>query len=214
MEKKKSIGKGCLIATIVGVAIFFLLILIIPAGVENPTTESVENSPEEQNRALRKVLEGKIKSFDDSFDGSSFRGTVESMSLELAWFGGCAKNIIDGENSDDEEINRLAKQLKEKVSSAQAKEFPLLRKEYAKITNNLMWEHDIEVYVSGDKNKYINFTGGIFAANKNKKEFQNEIHEVLKKFRFTQSRYRWYKGANEYTYYTIYEGRDADIVEY
>ena len=33
-------------------------------------------------------------------------------------------------------------------------------------------------------------------------------------FRFKQSRYRWYKGADEYTYYTIYEGKDTDLVTF
>lgn len=77
-----------------------------------------------------------------------------------------------------------------------------------------MWENDIEVSVTGTNRKYINFTGGIFAANKNKKVFQQRVQEVLNMFRFKQSRYRWYKGESEYTYYTIYKGKDADLFSF
>jgi len=59
----------------------------------------------------------------------------------------------------------------------QTKEFPILRKEYGKIIANKMWENDIEVTTIGTGRRYINFSGGIFAANKNKKEFQTQVPE-------------------------------------
>ena len=34
------------------------------------------------------------------------------------------------------------------------------------------------------------------------------------KFRFTQSRYRWYDGEDEFTYWTIYEGKDSELVSF
>ncbi|ADV48762.1 hypothetical protein Celal_1450 [Cellulophaga algicola DSM 14237] len=94
------------------------------------------------------------------------------------------------------------------------REFPILRKEYAKIIAKKIWENDIDVTSSSRGNRYINFSGGVFAANKNKQEFQEQVNEVLKMFRFNQSRYRWYKGADEYTYYTIYEGKDSDLMSF
>ena len=109
---------------------------------------------------------------------------------------------------------KLERILKSKVSRVQIKEFPNLRKKYAKIVAQKMWENDVEVSANGNGNKYINFSGGVFAANKNRQEFQTKVQEILKMFRFNQARYRWYKGESEYTYYTIYEGKDSELVTF
>ena len=171
-----------------------------------------KKAAEEEKLKQKEQLEREIKSVNDGVDFSTYRGTVDALQMELMLFGTWANIITEGENSDDPEIQKLVNQLKQKVANMQIKEFPKLRKEYANIVAKKMWENDIEVTYNGTNNKYINFSGGIFAANKNKQDFQNEVNEVLKMFRFNQSRYRWYKGADEYTYWTIYEGKDSDLV--
>jgi hypothetical protein len=171
-----------------------------------------KKAAEEEKLKQKEQLEREIKSVNDGVDFSTYRGTVVALQMELMLFGTWANIITEGENSDDPEIQKLVNQLKQKVANMQIKEFPKLRKEYANIVAKKMWENDIEVTSNGTNNKYINFSGGIFAANKNKQDFQNEVNEVLKMFRFNQSRYRWYKGAAKYTYWTIYEGKDSDLV--
>lgn len=47
----------------------------------------------------------------------------------------------------------------------------------------------------------LSITGGAFAANKNIVEFQNTINRDVQHFGFKKIRYRWYKGAEEYTSY-------------
>ncbi|THD66824.1 hypothetical protein E7Z59_13680 [Robertkochia marina] len=158
-------------------------------------------------------LEKEIESLSDGFDFSPYKGTIEALQIEIAMFGAWGDMINEGEDSENPEIQELAKTLKSKVVKIQSREFPRLRKEYTEIASNKMWENDIEVFSNGSKSKYINFTGGVFAANRNKKEIQEQIHEALKMFRFNQSRYRWYEGEDEYTYYTIYEGKDTDLVK-
>jgi len=153
-----------------------------------------------------------LKAINDGVDFTSYRGTIESLQIELVLFSTWANIINDGNKSEDPEIQKLVKQLKPKVVRIQAREFPILRKEYAKIVAKKMWENDIDVYSSSKGNRYINFSGGMFAANKNKQDFQEEVNEVLSMFRYKQSRYRWYKGASEYTYYIMYEGKDSDLV--
>ena len=111
-----------------------------------------------------------------------------------------------------QEVIKLGVKLKSKVSKIQTKEFPNLRKKYAKIVAQIMWESDIDVSVNGTGKKYINFAGAVFATNKNKKDFQIKLQEVLEMYRFNQARYRWYKGEREYTYYTIFEGKDSEPV--
>ncbi|MBX2953470.1 MAG: hypothetical protein KF870_13255 [Leadbetterella sp.] len=169
---------------------------------------------EDKKNNQKERLEREIKSVNDGVDFSTYRGTIDALQMELVLFGTWANIISEGENSNDPEVQKLTKQLKAKVVSMQIKEFPKLRKDYSNIVAKKMWENDIEVTVDGANNKYINFSGGIFAANKNKQDFQNEVHKVLEMFRFNQSRYRWYKGADEYTYWTIYEGKDSDLVAF
>lgn len=173
-----------------------------------------KKAAEEEKRKQKKQLKKEIKSINEGVDFSTYRGSVDALQMELVLFGTWADIIKKGEKSDDSEIQKLAKQLRLKVINYQIREFPKLRKGYANVVAKKMWENDIEVYANGPKNTYINFTGGLFAANKNKKDFQEQVHEVLKMFRFNQSRYRWYDGADEYTYWTIYEGQDSDLVSF
>ncbi len=140
--------------------------------------------------------------------------TIEELQIDIILFGAWAKMIKTSEESEIMEIKKLGQNLKKKVINIQIKEFPNLRDQYSKIVSKKMWEYDINVRANGSGKKYINFTGGLFAANKNKKDFQNQLEEMLNIFRFKQSRYRWYKGADEYTYYTIYSGKDSDLVTF
>lgn len=156
-------------------------------------------------------LERELASLKKGIDFSKYRGSIEDLQFEIILFGTWASLIKENEDSDNEEVKKLAKQLKSKVASIQGREFPKLRREYAKFVASKLWVEDIESYASGTT---INFSGGVFAANRNKQEFQEGIQELLNMFRFRQARYRWYKGADEYTYYTIYEGRDADPVTF
>ncbi|MBP1637321.1 MAG: hypothetical protein H6Q18_110 [Bacteroidetes bacterium] len=80
---------------------------------------------------------------------------------------------------------------------------PAYRKYFAKNLAASLWERDIYVTSSGNGNTIINITGGIFAANKNIQDFQNIIQADVNHFGFKQVRYRWYKGADEFTYYNI-----------
>lgn len=173
-----------------------------------------KKAAEEEKLKQKEQLKREIKSINNGVDFSTYRGTVDALQMELVLFGTWADIIKKGENSDDPEIQKLAKQLKPKVVNLQVREFPRLRKEYADVVAKKMWENDIEVYANGTGNRYINFTGGLFAANKNKKDFQDQLHEILTTFRFNQSRFRWYEGADEYTYWTIFQGKDSELVTF
>jgi hypothetical protein len=169
----------------------------------------------EKEVAVKKAqLERELKSINEGVAFSKERGSIDNLKMDLVLFSAWAKIITEGESSDDPELQKLAKQLKQKVASIQVQEFPKLRKEYANIVGRKLWENDIEVTANGTNHKYINFSGGIFAANKNIKDFQTELNDILKMFRFSQARYRWHKGASEYTYYPIYEGNDSDLVSF
>lgn len=175
--------------------------------------EKAEKAKKEEIVRQKEQLEREIKSIEKGIkfaDGNS----IDALQMDIVVFGTWSKLITESEESENVEIKNLGKKLKSKVSRIQIKEFPNLRKQYAKIVAEKMWENDIEVSANGNGRKYINFTGGVFAANKNKKDFQTQVQEVLKMFRFKQARYRWYKGESEYTYYTIYEGKDSELVTF
>lgn len=172
-----------------------------------------ENAKKEELLKQKEQLEREIKSIDKGIkfaDGN----TIDALQMDIVVFASWAKIIKEAEESKEAEIQNLGKNLKSKVSRIQIREFPNLRKQYAKIVAKKMWENDIEVSANGTGKRYINFSGGVFAANKNKKDFQIQVQEVLKMFRFKQSRYRWYKGESEYTYYTMYEGKDSEPVTF
>lgn len=175
--------------------------------------ENAEKAKKEEIVRQKEQLEREIKSIEKGIkfaDGNS----IDALQMDIVVFGTWSKLITESEQSENIEIKNLGKKLKSKVSRIQIKEFPNLRKQYAKIVAEKMWENDIEVSANGTGRKYINFTGGVFAANKNKKDFQTQVQEVLKMFRFKQARYRWYKGESEYTYYTIYKGKDSELVTF
>ena len=103
-------------------------------------------------------------------------------------------------------------QLKSALRALQLKEFPAMRKNYGKISASKLWESNIEVAVFGTGNTTIQFTGGIFANNANKQEFQTSLNKIFHRLRFKKSIYKWYKYDEEYTYYEISSANDGDIV--
>jgi hypothetical protein len=127
-----------------------------------------------------------------------------------------ANNLLQIESMKLSEVSSVKtkiaiKKLKAKLSGLQSKEFPLLRKLFAKHLAQTMWEHNIYVSVNGSNNSILEYAGGHFANNANIKESQESSHEVLTKFRFKQARYKWYRQANEYTYYKIESPKDSEI---
>jgi hypothetical protein len=114
-------------------------------------------------------------------------------------------------NNGDANIKKLGKDLEAKLIQFQIKEFPKMRADYGKLVGKTLWEHDVDVTVFGSGNNTIEFTGGVFAANKNIKDAQTALQDMLKKLRFDKANYRWYSGADEYDYYDIKSSKDTEI---
>lgn len=186
------------------------------ADTKNKIASELAEKKERESQIESQIdqLKRELESINKGVDFSSYRGTIDALQLELLLFGAWAKLIKESDEIENSEISSLNKSLKSKVEIMQVREFPILRKEYTKFVANKMWENDIDVYSNGSGNKYINFSGGIFAANKNKQDFHNQLNEVLSMFRFKQARYRLDKGADEYTYWTMFEGKDSELVTF
>lgn len=178
--------------------------------------QEVDIETEAKNKEKEQIesLQREIKSIKNGINFSSYRGSVSSLQMELVLFSIWSKMVKKGLSSKNPEIKKLSAQLKSEAQNIQNREFPKMRENYADVAAKLMWENDIYITATGNRNQFINITGGLFSANKNKLDFQNKVFKILEMFRFKQSRYRWYKGADKYTYWTVYKGNDSKPVAF
>jgi Zn-dependent oligopeptidase len=98
--------------------------------------EIAKKELEEKKQQTIEQLEREIKSINKGVDFSTYRGTIDALQIELVLFGTWANIITDNENSEDPKIKSLVKQLRPKVARLQIKEFPIMRKEYAKVVSS------------------------------------------------------------------------------
>lgn len=162
---------------------------------------------------IKEQLDREISSIDKGIDFTSYKESIESIQLELVLFQVWAKKINEAKSSNNNDIKELGEKLETKVKKIQVSEFPKLRKAYGKIVAKKLWVENIDVEVFGNNSKTIQFTGGIFANNKNKQETQETLSEMLNFLRFKKANYKWYEYDDEYTYYDLDSKNDNEIVE-
>lgn len=182
------------------------------------TTTTASNEEPTSNSASGMDLKTKVANNIKSLEGGDDLTKNEMTSatdfqISVALYKAYASIINEGKASTDKEVLKLTNVLQKKVTVSQQKNFPKLRAVYYKFIKNTLWEHDVEVKLSGSGNTTIKFTGAYFAANKNIKTTQETLQEMLTLLRFKQTQYRWYSGEDEFTYYTITSPKDNEIVE-
>lgn len=158
-------------------------------------------------------LKSKISSIDD-FQSSRYRGSVSKLVNEIDLFKEYARFAERIENLDNTEVKKLHSRFVKKLEALQVSEFPKLRKAYAQIVKDKLWVENIEVEVSGGRYTTLQFTGGTFASNRNKQEFQTTLSDILYEFRFKRVNYKWYEYDDEYTYYTLNSMKDSELSKY
>ena len=178
------------------------------ASIEKENNQKIKS----ENSDFINQLRREIISLED-FDGDTYKESVASLQLEIVLFAAWANIINKAEASAEQEINNLGKDLKEKVRQVQVKEFPLMRKSYGEIFDTTLWEHNIDIKVYGTHNNIIELTGVLFADNKNIKDTQTTIQEMLKLLRFDRVNYKWYEYDDEYTYFSLESYNDNEIIE-
>lgn len=163
---------------------------------------------------LKTKIQNNIKSISGGDDLTKNEMTsATDFQITVALFKAYAITINEGKQSADKEVLKLTDELQKKVVASQLKNFPKLRKAYYEFVKNKLWENDVDVKVSGAGNTVLKLSGGYFAANKNIKDSQEALHEMLTLLRFKQTQYTWYNGQDEFTYYTIASPKDNEIVE-
>lgn len=188
--------------------------------------DSIVNVKEQARLDSIKIVEVKIKEEKEigrlgkelksikTFDGSTYRGDVTTLTIEVALFSTWANMAEEAKSNKNRTIQKLGRDILKYLKRLQVKEFPKIRADYAKFLKKMLWEENIVVSNYGTGKSTLQFTGGIFASNKNKKEFQSTLHQTLTDFRFKRTNYKWYKGADEYTYYKIESEKDSEIKTY
>lgn len=178
---------------------------------EENEREEIARQIEERDRFKNQLLRELDSDIIKTGNTSAYRGDLTSLQTELIVFGAW-KILIDQADSDQNpEVQKLGKQLKKKVVALQLKEFPILRREYAKFARSVLWEHDCDVNLGGSKNTTIEFVATAFAANKNIKDSYETLYEQMKMFRFKRVQYKWSKYDDEYTYYTMKTPEDGQL---
>ena len=152
---------------------------------------------------IKDKLQSELDLINAGIDFSKYRGSIKALESEALLFESWVELVNEGDSCENLEIRKIANQIKNNVIKIQTKEFPQLRKEYAKVLSRELWEKDISVFVSGSGNKYLNLTGGTFVSNTNKQEYATDLFKKLFPFRFKELRFRWYEGQDEYTFYRI-----------
>lgn len=148
----------------------------------------------------------------ENFDGSKFN-SIENLKIELALFASWSNLINEGKQIENRNLVQLSNNLEGKVERLQANEFPKMRLRFAEILKKELWTDNIEVSIGGSANSTLTFTGGTFANNANKQEYQSSLSEIFNLLRFKRINYKWYKYDDEYTYYTLTNSPDKALLE-
>lgn len=141
----------------------------------------------------------------DYFDSSHNSDYRYDLLDELNEFKKYWKTIYELKNAyhNDDEIMLLVTKLENEVIRVQKREFPILRKQYAKILSKNLWIEDTDVYCGGSRNTIISFIGYKYATRENVADTQNTESSYLKQFRFKKSIYYWCRGFDSTHSYNI-----------
>lgn len=148
-----------------------------------------------------------------SFKVETLTTSVEGIGLAVGLFNEWAKLLNEGSGTvmSDETAakrNELVRALRKTQTAA----LPILRDQYGPAVRKVLWEDDITARTIGAGFRTIELVGALFAANRNIKKANDTLYPMLMRLRFTRSQYRWYDGADKYTYYKLSPPADDAIV--
>lgn len=123
-----------------------------------------------------------------------------------------AEDIEDAKDSKNPDIIEAAATLKKEASRVQVQMYPIMRKAFAEATSKVLWAVDGDMQVSGAGNRTATFISGEYASNRNIIKSLQSGGELLYDLRFTQVRFKWYKEADEWTYFNIKVPADSEVV--
>lgn len=165
--------------------------------------ERAEREKKEKAELNLDLCNSVLADLRDGYDFSIYYGNkeqlIEGIDQLTAWW----KIALEGHNSEFEENEKAGTELGKMLESIQKREMPNFRKAYGSIMDRVLWENDIDVKTSGRDHSTVTFIGGLFAANRNIKDFHQAALPLLKDMRFDQVRYKWYDSQRDYQYYSL-----------
>lgn len=229
IEKKKAIKKfniGCSLILLLLLGIFIAIVYTCSKNEQSVDFDYVKDFQKptftdenvEVDSSLIKHytdvenIEAEIQSIKDYDINNIYKGTLFSLKAELYYFSGHWNSINNYEEYQNKETEKYIKIYKNELKKLQKRQFPKIRKQYYKVIKEKFWLEDIYVTISGSNYTHLNFTGSIFVNNRNIKDFQDLVNETFLQLRFKFIYYRWYKGQDDYTYYSITSVKDEDPV--
>ncbi len=208
-EKKSGCGTGCavVLAVVLGLAMLGSLV----DGSDSPTTRTVSATSttvdEDEGVPLSDQVGAALETLD-GFDPADFTGSEASLVVGVGMFLAFADLVERAEAADEPEAARL----RQSLAAVQRRAFPRFRDAYGPIARAKVWEDDMDVRTVGGGYRTIQFTGALFAANRNIAEFQRGVIETLQTLRFKRAEYRWYRDASQYQYYDFESPDDGEVI--
>jgi cytoskeletal protein RodZ len=178
----------------------------------NLPEKSASTSTEKSSDITKDILATRIKNLKEPFDSTQYRKDISALEDEIDLFRSYGRIYNEHVYHSDPEVRALAEEYKKQLVILQRSEFPKMRQAYAKMADELMWEKDIDVEVSGTGNKTVTLTGSIFASNSNVKSTQLQLNDIFVKFRFSQVRFKWSEYATEYQSYQTDAPDDGELM--
>lgn len=167
---------------------------------------------QQERKAYLDRVRREINSFG-TFDVRKFTGTNFGFLAVNTAFQVWASMVEEAKRlSLGPEGKALVEQFREGVIEVQKRALPEIRDAYGPHMRKLLWEKNLTAKTLGDGFRTIEFVGGVFAANRNIKAFNDELWETFRILRFKQVRYKWFKEVTEYTYFDIDGPDDGDLV--
>lgn len=202
-----------LLSTVVVGLFVFLAFGSSPPPSSSPSSSPTPASTPTPSVPKPTVLEtlSSAKEALDNFAAHRDFVSKDQVLVALEGLHGIWVAIQDGSQSADDAVSKTAKALSAQMSRAQTAQFPKLRRAWIKAVAAALWENDVKVTCVNQSCTTVQFVGGLFAANANKKKVNDELSPVMRQLRIKQARFKWIDSASEYTYWDYDSPKDSEV---
>lgn len=222
MIKREQTVKYRLFQTIISCIIFVVSVVGCSSQTSNEsirltnlTSESDDKSKpkKSEKEVLKERIEKEIAFIQEKgLDDIQYHKSTSSLGKEVSLFNEWAIDIYRAKLSEDNDIERLGKQLEDLVKEVQERELPLMRKAFYELIYHDFWLENIDVQIKEEDNSSIQFTGHVFYDNKNKQATLDKLRSLFKKLRFQKVSFRTSKYDDSIEYFDLKNPLDTKII--
>ena len=227
MPIAKLMRKTIMVVGILTVIVYILGILVGCQGADNDTkSESIKSTPTKTSKELWGNREELKTEFIDKVQSKIILleeaekqkpitiKNIGEIKLKIFTYYTEVRFLNEANKHNLTNKEKMTLLLYEKLlKRRQIREFPRLRDQYGPLLREGLWELNISARTIGNGYRTLQLTGLSFANNVNIKSFFEEFNNTFAILRFKRIEFRWYKGANEYTYYALKTHDDGYLTE-